>query len=76
MEKIENLKKLHCQISDKDAFAQTIADYFGLKKVYVKQYYLQSKWKIPKERIDKCIEIAQNTIRSQIEVLKDTLKTA
>lgn len=76
MDKTENLKQIHASITNKDAFAQTIADYYGLQKTYVKQYYLQSKWRIPEERIDKIIEIAQKTIRSQIEVLQNTLKTA
>lgn len=76
MEKIENLKTLHSKISDKDAFAETIAQYFGLKKVYVLRYYLQGKWKIPEERIDKVIEIAQKTLWQQIETLQNTLKTA
>lgn len=63
-------------MTDKDAYAKAIADYFGLKKIYVLRYYFQGGWKIPEERIDKCIEIAQNTIKQQIEVLQNTLKTA
>ena len=72
MDKIENLKHLHSKIDHKDAFAKTVSDYYGLNKTYVKQSYLQGAWKIPAERVDTIIDIAQRTILQQI----DTLQTA
>lgn len=76
MDKIENLKQIHASITNKDAFAETVSNYYGLQKTYVKQHYLQSGWKIPEERIDMIIEIAQKTIRNQIEKLQNALKSA
>ena len=72
MDKIENLKNLHSLINKKDAFARTVADYYGLNKTYVKQSYLQGAWKIPTERVPTIIDIAQRTILQQIETLQNT----
>ncbi len=71
--KIENLKRLYKQIDNKELFASTVADYFGLKKGYVQRHYFQNNWAIPSERIDTIITIAQNTIISRIETLERAL---
>ena len=73
MEKLENLKNLHAQIPHKVDFAQIIADYYGLKKRYVKESYFQGKWNIPPERVDTIIDIAQKIIKAKIETLQNTL---
>ena len=70
--KIDNLKYLHSKIYHKDAFAKIVAEYYGLNKTYVKQSYLQGTWKIPAERVDTIIDIAQRTILKQIETLQNT----
>ena len=71
--KIENLKELYVQIPHKGDFAQIIADYYGLKKRYVKESYFQGRWSIPPERVDTIINIAQNIIRAKIETLERAL---
>ena len=72
---IDNLKRLYKQIDNKELFAATVADYFGLKKGYVQRHYFQGKWLIPSERIPKIITIAQKTISARMKVLEDLQKT-
>ena len=70
MEKLENLKNLHAQIPHKGDFAQIIADYYGLKKRYVKETYFQGKWQIPPERVATITDIAQKIIKARIDTLQ------
>ena len=76
MDKLENLKNLVGQIEGKVEFATEVANLYKIKPLSVMHVWLQNEWKVPKNKLDEIIKMAQNALFLQTErkrkILKDT----
>lgn len=72
----DNLKRLVAEMERKAEFVEIIANNYGLSYIYVMQNWFQSRWNIPKDKIEEVLKIAQNYLFQQTErkreILNDT----
>lgn len=73
MNKIDNIKILYEQITQKGKFVELVSKEVGKAFGTVNTHYFKGGWSIPEDEQDRIIELAQNTIRNQIEKMQNVL---
>ncbi|WP_109438374.1 hypothetical protein [Aquimarina sp. AU119] len=70
---IDNIKNLYSQVYDKTAVINEVANELGLSPGSVRNNYLGRDFRIPEENQERVVTILQNTLKHQIESLKEAL---
>lgn len=76
MQRLEYLKSLHSEITNKTKFSEDVAKKVKKSATYVRQTYLQRDWDIPNDILECVISVAEKTIKRQIKNQEKVLKTA
>lgn len=73
---IENLKKLISEMDSKSEFIDFLSNHFSMSAIYLQRNWFQAEWRVPEEKMEEVITIAQNWLFQQNQrknkVLKET----
>ncbi len=72
--KIENLKKLISEMDSKKTFVEQVEKNYDVSYIYIMQVWFQKEWKIPINKIDEIIAMAQKYLFNQTTRSRNLLK--
>ena len=64
-EKLDNLKSLISKMDSKIDFVDNVSQHYNLSYLYVLQNWFQARWKVPQDKMDEIIRMAQNYLFEQ-----------